>query len=253
MDTVKKTIKPFEYKDKDDFKKQRINNFRYIAYFNFLLFGFIAMFTVVIFSIMWDHTLILGLVPLTCLGIVINRIFERYDIGDFDEERHYRKNMKKSSNYQPLSLATRSLNNVIELENGKLFRKYHFINAEKSNENEIVVELPFNAKEYNLNNTIEENSCMFERLSEVDLCNILTPIQDYYIDKKKREKIYKDEKAYNEKSKLNTEITNNEIESLPVFKSMSKLKENTIKELEVYNSDLINQENKYKYIKEASL
>lgn len=33
MDTVKRTIKPFEYKD--NFKKQCINNFRYIAYFNF--------------------------------------------------------------------------------------------------------------------------------------------------------------------------------------------------------------------------
>lgn len=255
MQVVKRKIKPFEYTDKFEFRRKKINNIRYISYGLFLIVSIILIPVLCIISLIWDpNTTNKGLtsilktimlielsgLSLIYLGYTIFYQSIRYDINKFLEERKIRKKLKQSDNYQPLSYAGKSLNNVIELSNGKLFRMYHFISIDKCNDQEIFIELPVGYKEDK--SLMSEDLCMFKRLNEIELCNLLTHIQEYYVEKRFRENLYSSESIQKEKASISSKITFNELEALPTFKSLYKLKEITENEFNLYNSELKKQQ-----------
>ncbi|RIL23388.1 hypothetical protein BUY99_05210 [Staphylococcus gallinarum] len=167
-------------------------------------------------------------------------------LGFYLEELVERINMR-DKNYKPLICTARiDLNYLVQLSNGYLFRQYQFINAEESGSDFIVIELPKDAKIINEANTSRENieilnnTCMFDKVDEQELLAIITPITKYHEEKAYREKIKEEEKFVENQSKLNANITNNDIKNLPLFKSLKELKNKTDQEIQQYNEDTKN-------------
>lgn len=162
---------------------------------------------------------------------------------DFFEEIKERYRMRNKK-YQPLSFsAYMDLNDLVQLYDGKLFRLYQFINAEKSDTKYIAIELPKKSKIITFDNTDQEerirlkNMCMFQWLDEVKLSKIVTPIREYYRNKEMNAKIKKEENLIKNQSKINATITDDEIKDLPLFQTYKNLSKNAKEDVESYHSE----------------
>ncbi|MBG1556442.1 hypothetical protein [Staphylococcus aureus] len=162
----------------------------------------------------------------------------------FFKELKERRKMKRP-NYQPLNSDGYKLNHIVKLENGKLFRLYQFIKPEESDKRYIYYELPKGAQITYGYNDLKETSCMFQSLNEYELADILTPISQYYINKEYREKIKKREQYINKQSKINQNITDEEINNLPLFKGFRQIENNVKKDIDSYHKE--NKHNIQKY------
>lgn len=148
--------------------------------------------------------------------------------------------------YQPYNEKLRELNHIIEMQDGKLFRRYHFINAEESDTKRIVTEIPYSAYEHKEDGNISvnvskqaedkanarEQACIFERLSEVELANKVTPILEYHRKQKENQAINEKEAYINKQSKLNADITEKDMKQLPLFQSLEKITAQVQKDIE---------------------
>lgn len=189
-----------------------------------------------------------GIVPLqmimATIFAVIFGFFSADEFGfDFPEEIKERYRMRDKQ-YQPISFKAKwGLNEIVQLSNGKLFRQYQFINAEKSNINYIAIELPKNAKVIDFDNTDQEerirlkNMCMFQWLDEVKLSKIVTPIREYYRNKEMNAKIKKEENLIKNQSKINATITDDEIKDLPLFQTYKNLSKNAKEDVKSYHRE----------------
>lgn len=171
-------------------------------------------------------------------GIILN---SRY--FDFFEEIKERYRMRDKK-YQPISFsAYMDLNDLVQLNDGKLFRLYQFINAEESNIKYIAIELPKKSKIITFDNTDQEerirlkNTCMFQWLDEVKLSKIVTPIREYYRNKEINSKMEKEEKLIQNQSKINATITDDEIHDLPLFQTYKNLSKKAKEDVKDYNCE----------------
>jgi len=80
--------------------------------------------------------------------------------------------------------------------------------------------------------------CMFKRLSEMEMLDILMPIQQYYEDKQYRAELEHKEAEIKRQSEINSQVTSEDINNLPLFKSMQKLADKTAKDVDEYNKEM---------------
>lgn len=161
----------------------------------------------------------------------------------YSEELVERINMR-DKNYQPLLNTVRvELNYLVQLGNGQLFRQYHFINAEESGSDYIVIKLPNDAKIITEANTKRKdrdtlnNTCMFNKVDELELLDIISPITKYHENIEYNNMIKQEEKFINEQSKINATITYDEIDNLPLFKTYKNLSNKAIEDVKGYDSE----------------
>lgn len=162
---------------------------------------------------------------------------------DFLEEFKERYRMRDKQ-YQPISFsAYMDLNDLVQLNDGKLFRLYQFINAEESDIKYIAIELPKKSKIITFDNTDQDerirlkNMCMFQWLEEVELSKIVTPIREYYRNKEINAKMKKEENIIKNLSKINATITDDEINDLPLFQTYKNLSKKAKEDVKEYNSE----------------
>lgn len=174
---------------------------------------------------------------------VIFGINERSSYFDFFEELKERYRMRNKQ-YQPISFsAYMDLNDIVQLNDGKLFRLYQFINAEESDIKYIAIELPKKSKIITFDNTDQEerirlkNMCMFQWLDEVKLSEIVTPIREYYRNKEISAKMKKEQNIIQNQSNINATITDDEINNLPLFQTYKNLSKKAKEEVECFNNE----------------
>lgn len=184
-------------------------------------------------------TLPFGFFAILVCGIVLG--LAGYGVIDFIDECKERYRMRKYPKYIPIEYRVMAeLNSVVKMQNGELFRKYQFINAEQSGTNYITLQVPKNilSDTYKVNDTtIAERMCMFNRLNEMELADILIPIKQYYEDKQYREEIERKEAEIKEQSEANSRITTEDINNLPLFKSMQSLVDKTEEDVKKYHEE----------------
>lgn len=202
-----------------------------ISLYAITFIGAIDFRSTILSTIMISFILVVGFVYVVLhfealFGHSISKVIEyiiRYFIG------------VKSENYQFLKLsAVKDLNQIVEENNGMLFRKYQYIEADMSSKNEIVVKLPLTARVIEDCNKRENEACIFEQLNEVEMSNILTPISEYHRQREINDKMKIDEELMLKQSKINAEITEDIIESKPLFKSLKKLECDIQKDIDTY-------------------
>lgn len=194
-----------------------------------------------------DVTMTLGvgltmICTLLVIASVIWLISSLYDVDDFMEECKERYKMWKYKKYHPIEASTLSkLNSVVQLKNGEMYRKYQFINAEKSDSKYITLQLP--REDMTVWQTIKgrptnENMCMFKKLSEVEMADILIPIQQYHEDNKYRAELERKEEEIKQQSEINSQVTSEDIKGLPLFKSMKTIADKTAQDVNKYNKEM---------------
>src|SRR5699024_3364790 len=132
------------------------------------------------------------------------------------------------------------LNGIVKTQNGELFRKYQFINAEQSGTNHITLQVPKNIvfDTYTVKGKPSvEKMCMFNRLSEMELSDILIPIKQYYEDKEYRAEMERKEAEIKRQSEINSRMTNEDINNLPLFKSMQAIADKTEQDINKYHKE----------------
>lgn len=224
-------IYPFIYNSREDYIEQNKSFVFYIlSFIAILLFGvtitglfsLIISFTLASLFLLFGFALFMGFVPTGCMIELIDELVERVNM--------------KNTNYQPLKENTKELNNIVKLENGKLFRVYQFIKPESSGRDYVCYEIPKNA--YILrNDELAEKSCLFSKLDDFKLGDILTPISKYYIDKEHRQKLKSDENYINKQSEINKNISKEEIDQLPLFNGLKYLQKDIKSEIDSYNKE----------------
>lgn len=174
---------------------------------------------------------------------IITGINETSFYIDFFEEFKERYRMRDKQ-YQPISFsAYMDLSDLVQLNDGKLFRLYQFINAEESDIKYIAIELPKKSKIITFDNTDQEerirlkNMCMFQLLDEVKLSKIVTPIREYYRNKEISAKMKKEGNIINNLSKINATITDDEIHDLPLFQTYKNLSKKAKEDVKDYNCE----------------
>lgn len=224
-------IYPFIYNSREDYIEQNKSFVFYIlSFIAILLFGvtitglfsLIISFTLASLFLLFGFALFMGFVPTGGMIELIDELVERVNM--------------KNTNYQPLKENTKELNNIVKLENGKLFRVYQFIKPESSGRDYVCYEIPKNA--YILrNDELAEKSCLFSKLDDFKLGDILTPISKYYIDKEHRQKLKSDENYINKQSEINKNISKEEIDQLPLFNGLKYLQKDIKSEIDSYNKE----------------
>ncbi|WP_341775879.1 hypothetical protein [Staphylococcus hyicus] len=236
-----KQISPLRYRSRQNF----INDTKTTSFYLIPLGFIVSIVTIICLCVVLenvphtkDNKLIL---ELTFLGImIISAVSLVCTFGSisFYEELIERLRIKKYPNYQPLKPIAFILNDIVELDNGQLFRLYQFIKPEESSVVSIAYELPENTKCVHsctfFGDSIKEQTCMFEELDEYELGDILTPINQYYIDKEERERLRKRQHGM----KSQSEIKHETIENLPLFKGLKKLELEVKKEINETNIEL---------------
>ena len=249
---TRKTFKPYVYQSRTayEMKYKSIN-------FWFSTLGFVIGVGLLFITIILNLLDMIGILKGQYIGYFFGSCFVSIlfiwfswiisrGLSFYLEEIVERINMR-DKNYQPLINTVRiELNYLVQLSNGYLFRQYQFINAEESGSDFIVIELPKDAKLINEVNTSRENreilnnTCMFNKVDERELLDIITPITKYHEEKAYREKVKEEENFVKSQSKINASITNNDIKNLPLFKSLKELENKTDEEIQQYNEDTKN-------------
>lgn len=224
-------IYPFIYNSREEYIEQNKSFdfyiFSFIAILSFGLiitglFSLIISFSLATLFLLFGFAVFMGFFPNGCMTELIDELVERVNM--------------KNTNYQPLKENTKELNNIVKLENGKLFRVYQFIKPESSGRDYVCYEIPKNA--YILrNDELAEKSCLFSKLDDFKLGDILTPISKYYIDKEHRQKLKSDENYINKQSEINKNISKEEIDQLPLFNGLKYLQKDIKSEIDSYNKE----------------
>ncbi|MFI8542388.1 hypothetical protein ACIGCI_12415 [Staphylococcus capitis] len=224
-------IYPFIYNSREEYIEQNKSFdfyiFSFIAILSFGLiitglFSLIISFSLATLFLLFGFGGFMGFFPTGCMTELIDELVERVNM--------------KNTNYQPLKENTKELNNIVKLENGKLFRVYQFIKQESSGRDYVCYEIPKNA--YILrNDELAEKSCLFSKLDDFKLGDILTPISKYYIDKEHRQKLKSDENYINKQSEINKNISKEEIDQLPLFNGLKYLQKDIKSEIDSYNKE----------------
>lgn len=224
-------IYPFIYNSREEYIEQNKSFdfyiFSFIAILSFGLiitglFSLIISFSLATLFLLFGFGGFMGFFPTGCMTELIDELVERVNM--------------KNTNYQPLKENTKELNNIVKLENGKLFRVYQFIKPESSGRDYVCYEIPKNA--YILrNDELAEKSCLFSKLDDFKLGDILTPISKYYIDKEHRQKLKSDENYINKQSEINKNISKEEIDQLPLFNGLKYLRKDIKSEIDSYNKE----------------
>lgn len=251
-ETYIKRIKGFKYKSRDDYEKSN-KTITFHVVICLAIFSMMFATLCIVMGVLNGMEIegILGI--LFCVGtldaVIFSLILGFYgnphfgNDFDFFEELQERYRMRNKQ-YQPmLYSACSDLNDVIQLSDGKLFRSYQFINVEKSDINYIAVELPKNSKVISSDNTNQEERirlkkmCMFTWLGELELIKILTPIRDYYRNKKVNAKIKKEQEFIKKQSEINATITDDEILDLPLYQTYKNLSKKAKEDVKCYNRE----------------
>lgn len=243
-----KEINPFKYVSRESYKRNSTNvEFWLIIAFLIVVICISAIFILVAFILPKDNSLalisafILTFLFFALFGFVAWLSVESYGVGYFIDECKERYKMRKYPNYIPIEYsAITELNSIVKMQSGELFRKYQFINAEKSGTNYITLQVPKNIifDTYKVKGTPSaEKMCMFNRLSEMELMDILIPIKQYYEDKQYREEMERKETEIKAQSEANSRIKTEDIHNLPLFKSMQSLADKTEEDIKKYHKE----------------
>lgn len=243
-----KKLRPFEYNSREAYKRYNTAGEYWVMIA--LVISIISIISLIIFAILgaskYNTLAMIGgvIAPFIGLGVLMLALWlgvSEYSVGDFIDECIVRYKMWKHSNYIPIEAKAMSeLNSVVKMKNGELFRKYQFINAEKSGTNYITLQVPKNIifDTYTVKGTpSSEKMCMFNRLSEMELMDILIPIKQYYEDKQYREEMERKETEIKAQSEANSRITTEDIHNLPLFKSMQSLADKTEEDVKKYHKE----------------
>lgn len=238
-----KNIEPFKYNSRQEYEqKNKSGNFWFML--GVITSVLIVCITVFLMYYTSSSNIVIqiltivafGLSALCFLGEVLWLFIDEYSLLDFMEECKKRYDMRKYRNYIPLEYqAWAELNSVIQLKNGEMYRKYQFINAEKSGVHHITLQLP---KGDMIECSTNENMCMFKRLSEVEMTDILIPIKQYHEDEQYRIEMERKEAEIKRQSKINSRITNEDINNLPLFKSMQAIADKTEQDINNYHKEM---------------
>lgn len=182
-------------------------------------------------------------------GLFVLSAEELYGFTDFIDELRIRKKFKKHDNYTPLEKeAHEALNDIVKLKDGRLYRRYHFINIEKSDADYVLVELPDNVESVSKNISkyaSDEEMCMFDALSEADMLDILLPIKAYYEDKLHQSQLEQKRIEENEKQKeiyqqleINRTVTKQDVRNLPLLKSLKSINNKAKRDISEYQEDI---------------
>lgn len=243
-----KEINPFKYDSRESYKRNSTNvEFWVIIAFLIVVMCISAIFILVAFILPKDNSLalisvaILSFLFFALFGFVAWLSLESYGVGVFIDECKARYKMWKYPNYIPIEYSViKELNSIVKMQSGELFRKYQFINAEKSGMNYITLQVPKNIifDTYTVKGTPSaEKMCMFNRLSEMELMDILIPIKQYYEDKQYREEMERKETEIKAQSEANSRITTEDIHNLPLFKSMQSLADKIEQDIRKYHEE----------------
>lgn len=240
-----KEINPFKYNSKEAYKRDNTDvDFWLMIAFLIVVICIGAIFISLAFISPKDN--LLALISVAILTFLFFAFFgfiawlreDSYGVGNFIDECKVRYKMWKYPNYIPIEYSViKELNSIVKMQSGELFRKYQFINAEQSGTNYITLQLPNDvlAIMYTVKDTPSvERMCMFNRLSEMELVDILIPIKQYYEDKQYREEMERKEAEIKAQSEANSRITTEDINNLPLFKSMQSLVDKTDEDIKRY-------------------
>lgn len=249
-------IYPYEYRTTADYKEKVIN----FEFWIMSLLPFTILIAVLSFAttslpseVSTKDTLIAitGMVfmLLSAIGLIHNFVSAHYGFTDFIDELRIRKKFKKHDNYTPLEKeALEALNDIVKLKDGRLYRRYHFINVEKSDVDYVLIELPDNVESVSKNISkyaSDEEMCMFDALSEADMLDILLPIKAYYEDKlhqsqleQKRIKENEKQKEIYQQSEINQKVTKQDVRNLPLLKSLKSINNKAKRDISQYQEDI---------------
>lgn len=237
-------LKPFLYKSRQDYEE---NNRPVALIVLFMEIALVSILTIIVTNYFWHSingtksSFITILEWASAVVIIISNI--QYVYVKFDLDSRIKELFKiGDKKYQPIQKHDyNKLNHIIKYDDGQLYRKYQFIEPSKSNQNEIVVEIPKEAKEITDKNTSQEmlerleQHCIFKALTKHEMSNLLASIREYYIEKAYRLKLEK-EKAFTEKqSEINAKVTTKRLKELPLFKGMNEIVKNSENEIENYH------------------
>lgn len=249
-------IYPYEYRTTADYKEKVIN-------FEFWIMSLLP-FTILITALSFATTslpsevstkdtliAITGMVfmLLSAIGLIHNFVAAHYDVEDFIDELRIRKKFKKHDNYIPLKKeAHETLNDIVKLKDGRLYRRYHFINVEKSDVDYVLIELPDNVESVSKNISkyaSDEEMCMFDALSEADMLDILLPIKAYHedglyqsqLEQKRIEENEKQKEIYRQ-SEINQKVTKQDVHNLPLLKSLKSVNNKAKRDISQYQEDI---------------
>lgn len=245
---VTRKFYPFKDNSNDEFKENN-KTFEFWIFITTVLcvcLGLISMGVLIFLKNDILAVLLISLIFLSFIGFLLLFIFLMaygYGFFEFLRECKIRKFIKNNPEYIPLEYRVLDkLNSVVKMEGGEMYRQYQFINAEMSGVDYIVVELPSKlvgtipVNEYS--SPREDEMCIFERLSEVEMSNILVPIKKHYEDLAYRKKLIKEEAYTKKQSEYNSRITNEDIQNLPLFKSLKAISDKNENEIECYRQEL---------------
>lgn len=243
-----KNIKPFKYKSRQVYRNQETMGEFWVMIATIVLIISIATIMSLTFFVLPKSSLfslisviISPIVLFAILSCIIWLGVSEYGMSYFIDECKERYKMRKYPNYIPIEYsAITELNSVVKMQSGELFRKYQFINAEKSGTNYITLQVPKNIifDTYKVKGTPSaEKMCMFNRLSEMELMDILIPIKQYYEDKQYREEMERKETEIKAQSEANSRIKTEDIHNLPLFKSMQSLADKTEEDIKKYHKE----------------
>lgn len=249
-------IYPYEYRTTADYKEKVIK----FEFWIMSLLPFTILITVLSFAttslpseVSTKDTLIAitGMVfmLLSAIGLIRNFVFAHYGVEEFIDELRIRKKFKKHDNYIPLKKeAHETLNDIVKLKDGRLYRRYHFINVEKSDVDYVLIELPDNVESVSKNISkyaSDEEMCMFDALSEADMLDILLPIKAYHEDGLYQSQLEQKRIEENEKQKeiyqqleINRTVTKQDVHNLPLLKSLKSVNNKAKRDISQYQEDI---------------
>jgi len=244
-----KTIIPFKYKSRQAYKRhETAGEFWVMIATIMLIISIVTMMGLAILGLSKSSlfaligTSISPFIFFAILSCIIWLGVSEYRVGDFIDECIVRYKMRKYPNYIPIEYsAITELNGIVKTQNGELFRKYQFINAEQSGTNHITLQVPKNIvfDTYTVKGKPSvEKMCMFNRLSEMELSDILIPIKQYYEDKEYRAEMERKEAEIKRQSEINSRMTNEDINNLPLFKSMQAIADKTEQDNNKYHKEM---------------
>lgn len=247
---------------------QGVKKYREMANVELVKMILVILFFVIFNGFVWS-IIIFELVPIKLateflaeVGIGVISIFLTVRVmfiyfDGFSNRLDYLKGFfktKRFKNFQKLKPeAMKELNEIVEEENGMLFRKYQYIVADKSTTTIMVLDIPHNAKIHAGKSVSKSEACMFRELDEAGLCDIVTPISEYHRSIELNKKMEQQERYFEEQRKINNKINNEVIQNKPLFKSLSKIRSSIESDVEKYNEEQQGNVSQYsKILKEAN-
>lgn len=240
-------IYPYEYRTTADYKEKVMTS----EFWFMLSLPFTILITAILF---FSTNVVIGVLSLvfamfSAIGVLYFFLSALYGVTDFIDEFRVRKKFKKHNNYMPLKKeAHKTLNDIVKLKNGRLYRRYQFINVEKSDVDYVLVELPDNVESVSKNISkyaSDEELCMFDALSEDDMLDILLPIKEYHEDKLHQSQLEQKRIEESEKQKeiyqqleINRTVTKQDVRNLPLLKSLKSINNKAKRDISQYQEDI---------------